>query len=116
MESLLSTPILPLEVIIGKATPFLVVGYLQVFVILLIATQFFGIPMVGNLFLLLVMVLPFILSNLAVGIMISTVAKTQLEASQCSIFFFLPSMLLSGFAFPFKGMPEWAQVLVICCR
>jgi len=111
METLLSTPILPLEVIIGKAAPFIVVGYLQVMVILTIAILFFNVPMIGSLFLLLCVVLPFILANLSVGMTISTIAKTQLEASQTSIFFFLPSMLLSGFAFPFKGMPDWAQAI-----
>jgi ABC-2 type transport system permease protein len=111
METLLSTPILPLEVIIGKATPFIVVGYLQVVVILTIAILFFQVPMLGSLLLLLLIVFPFILANLSVGITISTMAKTQLEASQTSIFFFLPSMLLSGFAFPFKGMPVWAQFI-----
>jgi len=111
METLLATPISPLEVIIGKATPFIVVGYLQVMVILIIAIYFFNVPMVGSLFLLLCVVLPFILASLAVGMTISTIAKTQLEASQVSIFFFLPSMLLSGFAFPFKGMPDWAQYI-----
>lgn len=109
MESLLSTPILPMEVIIGKATPFIIVGYLQVIIVILIAIFFFQIPLLGNPILLLVATFPFILANLFVGIMISTLAKTQLEASQISIFFFLPSMLLSGFAFPFKGMPFWAQ-------
>lgn len=109
MESLLATPILPMEVIIGKAMPFIIVGYLQVIIVLLIAVLFFRIPMHGNAILLIILTLPFILANLFVGIMISTLAKTQLEASQLSIFFFLPSMLLSGFAFPFKGMPIWAQ-------
>lgn len=109
METLLSTPIMPLEVIIGKAVPFIVVGYLQVLVVFLIATLFFKVPMLGNPFTLLLVVFPFVLANLSVGITISTMAKTQLEASQASIFFFLPSMLLSGFAFPFKGMPLWAQ-------
>jgi ABC-2 type transport system permease protein len=109
METLLSTPIQPLEVIIGKAAPFILVGYLQVFVILLVAILFFEIPLVGSLPLLLIVVFPFILANLSVGITFSTFAKTQLEASQTSIIFFLPSMLLSGFAFPFKGMPVWAQ-------
>lgn len=111
METLLATPISPLEVIIGKATPFIVVGYLQVIIILIIAVFFFKVPMVGNLLLLLCVVMPFILANLSVGMTISTIAKTQLEASQTSIFFFLPSMLLSGFAFPFKGMPDWAQAI-----
>ena len=109
MESLLATPILPMEVIIGKAMPFIIVGYVQTIIVLLLAIWFFKIPILGNPFLLFALTLPFILANLFVGIMISTLAKTQLEASQISIFFFLPSMLLSGFAFPFKGMPMWAQ-------
>lgn len=111
MESLLSSPLLPIEVIIGKAAPFIVVGYLQVMIVLLLATLFFKVPLIGSAWLLLFIALPFILANLFVGIMISTIAKTQLEASQISMFFFLPSMLLSGFAFPFKGMPFWAQWL-----
>lgn len=109
METLLSTPILPVEVIIGKAMPFIIVGYIQVLIVILLAILFFNVPMIGNPLLLFIAVLPFILANLSVGITISTLAKTQLEASQISIFFFLPSMLLSGFAFPFKGMPIWAQ-------
>jgi len=109
MENLLATPILPVEVIIGKAAPFLLVGYAQVMVVLIIAVWFFKVPLLGSVVLLLILTLPFILANLFVGIMVSTIAKTQLEASQVSIFFFLPSMLLSGFAFPFKGMPIWAQ-------
>lgn len=111
METLLSTPILPLEVIIGKATPYIVVGYLQVMIVIFLAIAFFRIPLLGSPLLLFISVLPFILANLSVGITISTLAKTQLEASQISIFFFLPSMLLSGFAFPFKGMPMWAQTI-----
>lgn len=109
METLLSTPLIPLEVIIGKAMPFIIVGYLQLIIVILIAVFFFGIPMIGNPWFLLIFTFPFILANLAVGITISTFAKSQLEASQISLFFFLPSMLLSGFAFPFKGMPMWAQ-------
>lgn len=111
MESLLITPITPIEVIMGKSIPFILVGYLQVMIVLLIATLFFNVPMIGNPILLIILTLPFILANLFVGIMISTFANTQLEASQISIFFFLPSMLLSGFAFPFKGMPLWAQYI-----
>lgn len=111
MEALLSTPISPLEVIIGKSAPFFFVGYLQILIILTLAVFFFKIPLIGSVLLLLAVTLPFILSNLFVGIMISTLARTQLEASQISIFFFLPSMLLSGFAFPFKGMPVWAQAI-----
>lgn len=109
METLLSTPLLPIEVIIGKAIPFLIVGYLQVLIILFISRYFYEVPFVGNPLLLLFVTLPFILANLFVGIFFSTIANTQLEASQTSTFFFLPSMLLSGFAFPFKGMPIWAQ-------
>lgn len=111
MENLLATPILPLEVIIGKAAPFIIVGYAQVVIVIFLATWFFRVPLVGSLALLLILALPFILANLFVGIMLSTMANTQLEASQISMFFFLPSMLLSGFAFPFKGMPFWAQWL-----
>jgi len=109
MENLLATPILPTEVIIGKATPFIIVGYLQLIIVIFLAVTFFRIPIHGSAILLFIVTLPFILANLFVGIMISTLAKTQLEASQISIFFFLPSLLLSGFAFPFKGMPTWAQ-------
>lgn len=111
MESLLSTPLLPMEVIIGKSIPFLVVGYSQVMIILVISHYFYQIPFLGSPVLLLVVTLPFILANLFVGIFFSTIAKTQLEASQSSTFFFLPSLLLSGFAFPFKGMPAWAQYI-----
>lgn len=109
MESLLATPLLPIEVILGKSIPFIIVGYLQVMIVLLLAVNFFHVPMMGSVWLLLILTFPFILANLFVGILISTMAKTQLEASQVSTFFFLPSMLLSGFAFPFKGMPMWAQ-------
>jgi ABC-2 type transport system permease protein len=111
MESLLSTPLVPIEVIIGKAMPFVVVGYLQATIVILVAVLFFNIPMLGSPVLLAFIIFPFILANLSVGIMISTLAKTQLEASQIGMFFFLPSLLLSGFAFPFKGMPMWAQWL-----
>lgn len=111
LESLLTTPVLPMEVIIGKAVPFIIIGYVQVMIVMGLAHFLFHVPMVGNPVLLIALALPFILANLFVGIMISTIAKTQLEASQISIFFFLPSMLLSGFAFPFKGMPMWAQAI-----
>jgi ABC-2 type transport system permease protein len=111
LETLLATPIMPVEVLIGKTIPFLIVGYLQVLVILSIAILYFNIPMQGSLTLLLIVVFPFIVANLSIGITISTVAKNQLEASQMGIFIFLPSMLLSGFAFPFKGMPTWAQFI-----
>jgi ABC-2 type transport system permease protein len=111
MESLLTTPLLPIEVIIGKVLPYIIVGYLQAIIIFILAMILFHVPMNGSLFLLLLSILPFILANLFVGVSISTLTKTQLEASQVSTFFFLPSILLSGFAFPFKGMPLWAQYI-----
>lgn len=111
LESLLATPLLPMEVIIGKTAPFILVGYSQMIFIIVIAILIFRVPMIGNPMLLAIATLPFILASLLVGILISTLAKTQLEASQMSLFFYLPSLILSGFAFPFKGMPLWAQWL-----
>ena len=111
MESLLATPAIPLEVMTGKIIPYIVVGYVQVTVILVAARVLFQVPMVGNLGLLYLGALCFIAATLAVGITISTLATNQLQAMQMSFFFFLPSLLLSGFMFPFRGMPEWAQTL-----
>jgi ABC-2 type transport system permease protein len=111
MENLLATPVQPLEVMIGKILPYIVVGYVQVTVILVAAHYVFGVPMAGSLFLLLGCILVFIAANLAVGILFSTAAKSQMQAMQMSFFFFLPSLLLSGFMFPFRGMPHWAQVI-----
>jgi ABC-2 type transport system permease protein len=109
MEHLLATPVRPLEVMIGKITPYVIVGYMQVILILLAAVFLFQIPMQGSVILLILAALPFIAANLAVGLTFSSLAKTQLQASQMAIFFFLPSILLSGFMFPFRGMPMWAQ-------
>lgn len=111
MECLLSMPTRPFEVMVGKIIPYIVVGYVQVTLILLASHFVFQVPMVGNLLLLLVVALVFIAANLAMGITFSTVAKNQLQAMQMSFFFFLPSILLSGFMFPFRGMPPWAQVI-----
>ena len=111
MEGLLATPALPLEVMTGKIIPYILVGYVQVSVILLAAALLFHVPMVGSLPLLYLSALCFIAATLAVGITISTLARNQLQAMQMSFFFFLPSLLLSGFMFPFRGMPEWAQVI-----
>jgi len=111
MESLLATPALPLEVMTGKIIPYIVVGYVQVTVILMAAKVLFHVPMVGSLPLLYFSALCFIAATLAVGITISTLATNQLQAMQMSFFFFLPSLLLSGFMFPFRGMPEWAQTI-----
>ena len=111
MEGLLATPLRPLEVISGKITPYIGVGYLQLLLILAAARWVFGIPFYGNMLLLLVATLPFIIANLLMGITFSTLARNQLQAMQMTFFFFLPSILLSGFMFPFYGMPRWAQYL-----
>ncbi len=109
MENLLSTPAHPGEVIIGKIIPYIMVGYVQVFLILIASKFLFNVPMLGSVWLLLVLTFLFIVANLAVGITFSTIAKNQLQAVQMAFFFFLPSLLLSGYMFPFRGMPGWAQ-------
>ncbi|MCU0771273.1 MAG: ABC transporter permease [Verrucomicrobia bacterium] len=111
MENLLSTPVRPTEVMLGKLVPYILVGYIQVGFILLAARFLFQVPIVGNVALLLAIMLLFIFANLAVGITFSTLARNQLQAVQMAFFFFLPSILLSGFMFPFRGMPVWAQWL-----
>lgn len=111
MENLLATPVRPGEVMIGKIIPFITVGYVQVGVILLAARVLFHVPMIGSLALLLGVMLIFIGANLAMGITFSTLAHNQLQAVQMAFFFFLPNILLSGFMFPFRGMPRWAQYL-----
>jgi ABC-2 type transport system permease protein len=111
MENLLAMPILPLEVMIGKILPFIIMGYIQQFIIIALSTGLFHVPFNGSLTLLLVCTLFFVAANLSVGILFSTAAKNQLQAVQMTFFFFLPSLLLSGFMFPFFGMPEWARYL-----
>lgn len=111
MENLLSTPARPGEVMIGKIVPYITVGYIQVFLILLASKFLFNVPIVGSVPLLLVLTFLFIVANLAVGITFSTIAKNQLQAVQMAFFFFLPSLLLSGYMFPFRGMPGWAQAI-----
>jgi len=111
MESLLATPARPLEVMLGKIAPFIVIAYLQVLVILGAAKLLFAVPMLGSLWLLSLCLIVFIAANLVVGFTFSTLARSQLQAMQMGVFFFLPSILLSGFLFPFRGMPNWAQVL-----
>jgi ABC-2 type transport system permease protein len=111
MENLLSMPAHPAEVLIGKIIPYILVGYIQVGLILAMAYFLFHVPMVGSLPLLLGVALVFIAANLAVGITFSTIAKNQLQAVQMAYFFFLPSIMLSGFMFPFRGMPRWAQCI-----
>lgn len=114
MENLLATPVRPFEVMVGKILPYIAVGYLQVTLILVAARLLFAVPMVGSLVLLYVLSILFIAANLAVGITFSTLAKNQLQAMQMAFFFFLPSILLSGFMFPFRGMPVWAQWIGTC--
>jgi ABC-2 type transport system permease protein len=109
MENLLSTPVRPGEVLIGKIMPYIGVGYVQVALILVAARYLFDVPMIGSIPLLVVLVLVFIVANLAVGVTFSTLARNQLQAVQMTFFFFLPSLLLSGYMFPFRGMPGWAQ-------
>jgi ABC-2 type transport system permease protein len=109
MESLLSTPVEPLEVMIGKLAPYVLVGLVQTVIILLMASLLFQVPMVGGWIGLILGIALFITGSLALGFLISTVARSQLQAMQMSFFYILPSILLSGFMFPFRGMPAWAQ-------
>jgi ABC-2 type transport system permease protein len=111
MENLLATPVLPAEVMAGKILPYVVIGYVQLGVILGAAWVLFEVPLVGSFTLLMAMIGVFIVANLGVGFTFSTLARNQLQAMQMTFFFFLPSMLLSGFMFPFRGMPQWAQWL-----
>ncbi len=111
MESLLATPAQPIEVMIGKLAPYVMVGLLQTVVILVMASVLFQVPMEGGWIALIVGVLMFITGSLALGFLISTVARTQLQAMQMSFFYMLPSILLSGFMFPFRGIPDWAQAV-----
>jgi len=114
MENLLSTPAHPGEVIVGKIVPYIMVGYVQVFLVLLAAKFLFDVPFMGSVSLLVALTFLFIVANLAVGITFSTIAKNQLQAVQMAFFFFLPSLLLSGYMFPFRGMPVWAQDVGEC--
>jgi len=109
MENLLATTARPLEVMVAKITPYIVIGYVQVALILVAARLLFGVPMVGSVWLLSAALIVFIAANLSMGFTFSTLARSQLQAMQMGVFFFLPSMLLSGFVFPFRGMPIWAQ-------
>jgi ABC-2 type transport system permease protein len=110
-ENLLAMPVRPLELMMGKIAPNIAVGAIQSVLVLLVARYVFGVPMIGSLTLLAACLLLFITANLAVGYTFSTVAQNQLQAMQMTMFFLLPAILLSGFAFPFRGMPVWAQWL-----
>ena len=111
MENLLAMPVRPIEVMAGKIAPYIVIGAVQVTVVLIAAKLLFGVPFEGSFLLFSIATLLFITVNLALGFTFSTVAQNQLQAMQMSFFFLLPSILLSGFAFPFRGMPGWAQVI-----
>jgi ABC-2 type transport system permease protein len=114
MENLLATPVRPLEVMIGKTTPYVGVGAIQVAIVLAVAMLLFRIPFSGSFLAFLIAVTLFILANLMLGYLISTVARTQMQAMQMTFFIFLPSILLSGFMFPFRAMPMWAQMIGEC--
>lgn len=111
MENLLAMPARPWEVMVGKIVPYVGVGLVQTGIVLCAAVWLFDVPFIGDPWLLALGVGLFILANLAVGFTFSTIARSQMQAMQMTFFFFLPSMLLSGFMFPFRGMPEWAQVI-----
>lgn len=111
MEMLLSTPVRPIEVMVGKLTPYVLVGVLQAAMIMTLARLLFGVPLEGGWAALMMGMFLFIVGSLSLGFLVSTVARNQLQAMQMSFFYFLPSILLSGFLFPFRGMPEWAQWL-----
>lgn len=111
MENLLAMPVRPIEVMFGKIAPYIVIGTMQVIVVLVAAKVLFGVPFEGTPLLFGAATVLFITVNLAVGFTFSTIAQNQLQAVQMSFFFLMPAILLSGFAFPFRGMPGWAQVI-----
>jgi ABC-2 type transport system permease protein len=111
MESLLAMPLQPLEIMLGKITPYIFIGFLQAVIIVVVGTTVFHVPIVGSTLLLAALTTLFIASNLSIGYTFSTLAHTQLQAMQMSIMWFLPNILLSGFMFPYAGMPQWAQWL-----
>jgi ABC-2 type transport system permease protein len=114
MENLLAMPITPLEIMLGKIAPYVLVGFLQAALIIGAGVLMFGVPIVGNLALLGALTTLFIAANLSFGYTFSTLAQNQLQAVQMSMMFFLPNLLLSGFVFPFLGMPRWAQIIGEC--
>ncbi|RQR33592.1 MULTISPECIES: ABC transporter permease [unclassified Burkholderia] len=111
MENLLATPVRPLEVMTGKIVPYVFIGLIQVSIILAAARYVFAVPFVGSVFAIYLSALLFIAANLTVGITLSSLAQNQLQAMQLAVFYFLPNILLSGFMFPFAGMPKWAQII-----
>jgi len=111
MENLLSMPVRPLEVMIGKIAPYVVIGFVQATIILLAAKFLFAVPIFGSLWILSGVLMIFLMCNLGLGFTVSAAARNQTQALQMSFFFILPSIMLSGFMFPFRGMPDWAQAL-----
>ena len=111
MENLLAMPASPMEIMLGKVLPYLAVGAVQVCVVLAAAKLLFSVPFIGSIWLLLTSILVFVLALVLLGYTFSTIADSQMQAMQLTFFFFLPSLLLSGFMFPFRGMPAWAQTL-----
>ncbi|MEZ5840174.1 MAG: ABC transporter permease [Hyphomicrobiales bacterium] len=111
MENLLAMPANPFEIMVGKIAPYVGVGAVQVIVILGAAKYLFAVPYVGSFWLMVLAILIFIVSLVLLGYTFSTLARNQMQAMQLTFFFFLPSILLSGFMFPFRGMPEWAQII-----
>jgi len=109
MENLLSMPITPVEIMLGKIIPYVLVGFVQAAMIIAIGVFLFGVPIIGSLLVLAMLSTLFITTNLSIGYTFSTVAQNQLQAMQMTLMFFLPNILLSGFMFPFTGMPTWAQ-------
>jgi ABC-2 type transport system permease protein len=109
MENLLSMPITPFEIMLGKIVPYILVGFIQAALIIGIGVTLFKVPIVGSLMVLAALSTLFIATNLSIGYTFSTIAQNQLQAMQMSMMFFLPNILLSGFLFPFAGMPVWAQ-------
>ena len=109
MESLLSMPIRPVEIMFGKIIPYVMVGFIQAALIIGVGVFLFGVPVLGSFLLLALLTTLFITTNLSIGYTFSTIVQNQLQAMQLSMMFFLPSILLSGFMFPFMGMPVWAQ-------
>ena len=111
LEQLIVSPVKSVELVVGKIIPYIAIGYVQMTLILLFGTQLFDVPFVGSIELLFLLASLFIAGNLALGLLFSTLARTQQQAMQMSFFFLLPNILLSGFMFPFDGMPHFAQVL-----
>jgi ABC-2 type transport system permease protein len=111
MENLLAMPAKPYEIMLGKLIPYIGFGFVQVLVILVAAALLFSVPMIGSMTLLLLVTVLFVAANVTLGYTFSTLARNQMQAMQMTFFFFLPSILLSGFMFPFRGMPGWAQAI-----